>query len=64
MVKQGHKYKGPGLLPWLALSSGEGEVLVATIDDRRPWALGEPRPMLTSFLTPLPMRYFHDQVPA
>lgn len=61
-VQQGHRYDYGGR-PVLALGSGH-VAIVAEIHEEKPWALGQEHTVKASWLTPLPMRYFHGQVPA
>lgn len=63
MVQQGHRYRGPGMADWLALTSGDGFVDVAPIDESKLWPLGEPRRLHASCLEAKPMRYFHGAIP-
>ena len=64
MIQQGHKYRLGFYRDVLALESGEGVVKVAELDNTQPWGLGRPEHVPAQFLSPLPMRYFHGQVPA
>lgn len=63
-IRQGHRYEC-----WmgdvLALESAPaGEVVkVAVIDQSQPYPLGRMDYALADELEPLPMRYFHGQVP-
>lgn len=65
MIHQGHKYRC-GDLSVLALESAKGAepVKVAVIHGNQPYPLGHAEYVIADELTPLPMRYFHDQVPA
>jgi len=65
MIRQGHKYNC-WLGDVLALESAPaGEIVrVAVIDHSQPYPLGRADLALAEELKPLPMRYFHDQVPA
>lgn len=59
LARQGHLYEYGGARV-LALTSGTS-VRVAPIEDG--W-LGQRYDVRAAWLTPLPMRYFHGQVPA
>lgn len=65
MIQQGHRY-GCWMGDVLALeSANSGEIArVALIDKSQPYPLGRADWILADDLDPLPMRYFHDQVPA
>ena len=61
-ARQGHKY-ALDRRAVLALENGEFP-RVAVINKSELWPLGRAFVVNASSLTPLPMRYFHDQVPA
>lgn len=61
-ARQGHRYDHAGA-EVLALSSGE-RPSVARIDKSKCWPLGLPFAVDAADLVPLPMVYFHGQVPA
>lgn len=65
MIQQGHRYQnritGHAML---ALSGGAGVVRAALIIPGALWPLGEPQQIHAANLKPLPMRYFHGEVPA
>ena len=65
MIQQGHKYLCH-LGSVLALESADGAepVKVAAINYGQPYPLGPAEIVIADELTPMPMRYFHDQVPA
>lgn len=65
MVQQGHRYRC-WLGDVLALESAvSGELVgVAHIDETQPYPLGRPDTVEVDDLTPVPMRYFHGQIPA
>lgn len=60
IAQQGHKYQHGGIVV-LALQSGES-VRVAEIVPGQPW-LGGTYNVRAEWLTPLPMAYFHGEVP-
>lgn len=60
-AKQGHRYSHNGH-DVLALESGR-VVRVAKIEPGSPW-LGRRYEAYAEWLEPLPMKYFHGQVPA
>ena len=60
-AQQGHRYLWCGVDEVLALESGQ-RVRVALLDDMQLWF--ETRYIVDATdLTPLPMRYFHGEVP-
>lgn len=61
-ITQGHKYS-MGLLTVLALESGEQAIRVAVIDEDAPWPLQSPEWSHARLLKPMPMRYFHGEIP-
>lgn len=60
-ARQGHKYSYRGVNV-IALSSGSS-VRVAILSPNSPW-LGVQFVAMARHLTPLPMKYFHGEVPA
>ncbi len=62
-VQQGHKYLFRGV-EVIALSSGTEVIRVAELDHSQPYPLGPAKLASAYYMEPLPMRYFHDQVPA
>lgn len=61
VAQQGHRYR---LGDREVLAMGCGVVLqVREIDQKEPYPLGKPITVKASWLTPLPMRYFHGEVP-
>ncbi len=60
-AKQGHKYQ-LGDKPVLAMQSGV-VVEVREIDHTEAYPLGAPINVKASWLTPLPMKYFNNEVP-
>jgi hypothetical protein len=66
IARQGHRYKHKGT-DVLAMSNsvkGEPCVKVSEINSSRPYPLSESFLARVEDLTPLPMVYFHGQVPA
>lgn len=59
-ARQGHRYRH-GDLDVLALDSGE-TVTVAVIEPGEPW-IGRHYTARAEWLEPLPMAYFHGEVP-
>lgn len=61
-AKQGHRYQHKG---WdvMALETGDGLVKVAPLDDDQPYPLGRAFFAQAGELSPLPMRYFHGELP-
>ena len=62
-IHQGHKYSYCGA-EVLALESGGESVKVDEIDHSQPYPLGRAMVVRGEFLTPLPMVYYANQVPA
>jgi len=60
-AKQGHRYDLFGK-ECLALESGEF-VRIAMIDRTNLWPLTDEKQVYATFLAPMPMVYFHGQVP-
>lgn len=60
-AQQGHRYLWCGVDEVLALESGP-RVRVAVLEWHRVW-LGPEYTVNAADLTPLPMRYFHGEVP-
>jgi len=61
-AQQGHRYRWLDLYDVLALESGRGWLRVALLAPGEPW-LGTQQIADAADLTPLPMRYFHSEVP-
>lgn len=61
IAQQGHKYELDGV-EVLALSSGPRPRIAAIVRDRL-WPLNEAVEVDAADLQPLPMTYFHNQVP-
>jgi len=62
-IKQGHKYLFQGV-EVIALSSGSQVIRVAELDHSQPYPLGPAKLASAHYLEPLPMAYFHGEVPA
>lgn len=63
-AQQSHKYHLLGCRnPVMAMESGR-TVEVAEIDLDAPWPLTRRHRVHASMLEPMPMRYFHNQLPA
>jgi len=64
MIQQGHRYQnritGHAMI---ALSGGNGVVRAATIIPGELWPLATPQQIHAVHLKPLPMRYFHGELP-
>lgn len=60
-AKQGHRYLLLGQ-EVLAMESGRC-VEVACIDREQPWPLCQKKFVHSSLLTPMPMRYYRNEVP-
>lgn len=60
-AQQGHRYLWCGVDEVLALENGP-RVRVAVLDEDQPW-LGSKHIVDAVDLTPLPMRYYHGDVP-
>ncbi|MCY1167108.1 hypothetical protein D9M73_70650 [compost metagenome] len=63
LAQQGHRYALDGREVLCVHIMGLGYVGVAPIDRTQPYPLGKSFLTHDTRLTPLPMRYFHDQVP-
>ena len=61
IAQQGHKYQLDGV-EVLALSSGPRPRIAAIVRERC-WPLDEPVEVDSNDLQPLPMAYFHGQIP-
>lgn len=61
-AQQGHRYRWCNLYDVLALEAGRGWVRVALLTPGQPW-LGPQHIDDAADMTPLPMRYFHGEVP-
>ena len=61
IAQQGHKYQ-LGKKPVLAMQTGL-VVEVREIDANEAYPLGSPITVKASWLTPLPMKYFHGEAP-
>lgn len=61
-ARQGHRYRWCALYDVLALETGRGWVRVAMLAPGEPW-LGQQHVAAAADLMPLPMRYFHGEVP-
>jgi hypothetical protein len=64
VIKQGHKYDYAGRTVLAMESKAEGVVRVRPIEPTECYPLGREWNVIAFDLKPLPMRYFHDQVPA
>jgi hypothetical protein len=62
-AQQGHKYSWYGR-EVLALESSGWRVKVALIDMTQPYPLGAVQFVWSQDLKPLPMKYFHGELPA
>lgn len=63
LAQQGHRYKLDSQEVLCVHIMGLGYVGVAPLDHSQPYPLGKSFLTHETRLTPLPMRYFHDQVP-
>lgn len=61
-AQQGHRYRLHGR-EVLALSGGRDTVKVAYVNAKEPWPLGNPFEVSAAWLNPMPMRYFHGEIP-
>lgn len=65
MIQQGHRYHDTDTgLDVLALDASDSLPRVAPVCPDKPGGLGEPYTQAAWCLQPLPMRYFHGELPA